>query len=401
MQVRRERESGFTLVELIIAMAVTLVVTGAIYGLLSGGQSAFRREPELTDRQQNIRLAMDMIMRDVASAGTSMPPFIQTFTTNLDGASIGTCVNNAGTTVTCPLSPYVAATKTDELEIMANPNSYDEEQSCAYPGGSSSNVFLAATTTRVTANMIVMITMADGTWTLRNINGGVNVNSGGGGGNCTGSHENVQFTNGGDNTGYNLASGLCAGDKVWDATNTYCIGCKDGTKWLPGTACCSGEQPFPSATDPSLYCKAKSIVLGEIVRYRIRNGADGVPNLERFSSGTSANFGAGGAQQFQVIARGIDDLQVTYERGDGAPSFNAPVVDTRQLDYNTITRRVSVTLSSRAEGRNLAGSQTVASGPALVRGTLTSSESPRSALVVLNTPIANRKSGWTGPTPWQ
>ena len=38
--------SGFSLIELTIAMVVTLIVSGAIFGLLTGGKTAFRREPE-------------------------------------------------------------------------------------------------------------------------------------------------------------------------------------------------------------------------------------------------------------------------------------------------------------------------------------------------------------------
>ena len=48
----RRPEAGFSMVELVVAMAVTLIVAGAIFGLMSAGQSAFRREPELMDRQQ-------------------------------------------------------------------------------------------------------------------------------------------------------------------------------------------------------------------------------------------------------------------------------------------------------------------------------------------------------------
>ena len=40
-----DRQAGFSLVELMIAMVITLIVTGAIYGLLSGGESAFRCSP--------------------------------------------------------------------------------------------------------------------------------------------------------------------------------------------------------------------------------------------------------------------------------------------------------------------------------------------------------------------
>ena len=45
-------ESGFSLTELLVAMLVTMVVSGAIFTLLSAGQGAFRRQPELTEPRQ-------------------------------------------------------------------------------------------------------------------------------------------------------------------------------------------------------------------------------------------------------------------------------------------------------------------------------------------------------------
>jgi prepilin-type N-terminal cleavage/methylation domain-containing protein len=81
------QERGFSLVELMVAMTVTLIVSGAIYGLLTSGSNAFRREPELADRQQNIRAAMDLVSRDVFNAGAALPTFAQVFTrTDPDGA---------------------------------------------------------------------------------------------------------------------------------------------------------------------------------------------------------------------------------------------------------------------------------------------------------------------------
>ena len=37
-------EAGFSMVELLVAMVITLMISGAIFGLLTGGQNAFRRE---------------------------------------------------------------------------------------------------------------------------------------------------------------------------------------------------------------------------------------------------------------------------------------------------------------------------------------------------------------------
>src|SRR6185436_2747874 len=79
-----KQEAGFSLIELMVAMTITLIVTGAIYGLLTSGGNAFKREPELSDRQQNVRMAMDLIQRDVSNAGSGMGAWVQAFTNNLD-----------------------------------------------------------------------------------------------------------------------------------------------------------------------------------------------------------------------------------------------------------------------------------------------------------------------------
>jgi len=97
------RELGFSLVELMIAMVATLVITGAVMQLVGAGKGAFRREPEVSDRQQNIRMAMSMIQKDIHAAGLGMPPFVQAFTTGLN--AVGPTVPSGG--------------RADELEIMA------------------------------------------------------------------------------------------------------------------------------------------------------------------------------------------------------------------------------------------------------------------------------------------
>ena len=106
--------SGFSLVELTIAMLVTLIVSGAIFGLLSGGNAAFRREPELSDRQQNVRVAMDLIQKDIGNAGMQMSDFVQAFTPG-DGpqGAAPPALNGAG-----PMGPN--GQNSDFLQIFGN-----------------------------------------------------------------------------------------------------------------------------------------------------------------------------------------------------------------------------------------------------------------------------------------
>jgi len=54
---------------------------------MAGGQNAFRREPALVERQQNIRIGLDLITRDLQNAGAGITAFSQAFTTGLDNPS--------------------------------------------------------------------------------------------------------------------------------------------------------------------------------------------------------------------------------------------------------------------------------------------------------------------------
>lgn len=63
------RDSGFSLLELIVAMALFLIVTGAIYGLLQLGTHDRNRASRRSDIQKNARVAVHLIGRDVLNAG--------------------------------------------------------------------------------------------------------------------------------------------------------------------------------------------------------------------------------------------------------------------------------------------------------------------------------------------
>jgi len=147
---QRNAESGFSLIELVIALVVTLVITGAMWGLLAGGQSAFRREPELMDRQQAIRLGMDRVVADVALAGQRMRLDTQAFAPGLNAAGMAGPRGLAGspgatdeleirTTYDCP-ELIVERTNGVEIDIAGTlPSCYRPETPILliYPDGSS------------------------------------------------------------------------------------------------------------------------------------------------------------------------------------------------------------------------------------------------------------------------
>ena len=66
---RGQTEQGFTLVELLMAMAIFLLICGAMFGLLQMSQQKYSSESQMSGTFQESRLAMDQIVRDVNESG--------------------------------------------------------------------------------------------------------------------------------------------------------------------------------------------------------------------------------------------------------------------------------------------------------------------------------------------
>lgn len=62
-------DKGFTLVELMIAMAVGLIVLGAVYGVFTVQSKHLANQEQLTEMHQNARIAMEMMVREITMAG--------------------------------------------------------------------------------------------------------------------------------------------------------------------------------------------------------------------------------------------------------------------------------------------------------------------------------------------
>ena len=346
----RARQSGFTLIELLIAMIVTFIISGAIYGLLASGQSAFRREPELSDRQQNIRLAMDMIQRDIARAGLGLPAFVQAFATPLDGG----------------------AGNPDALEIIAGVDNCPPVAVCKAPvAGTVATVELPSSQP---------------------------VNSA-----CPGLPRLVA---------------IAPGPTADPNRELFVIG--DGGTPAPTTVCTVGPVPMnpglnpgPSAVGVQVTVSTQSgpvtgewhppggvlnssipqlLVPVDVVRYQIapdpNDPADpNIPCLWRSITGGRPGPAYTAVDPipttgtWQMVARGIEDMQVIYSSvNPAAPTTtdDAPVVVLN--NYATLVFQVQVTLSARVGARNLQG-ESVAFGSQRIRGQLTSAGAPRAALV--------------------
>ncbi|MEW6208063.1 MAG: hypothetical protein AB1631_06835 [Acidobacteriota bacterium] len=66
-------ERGFSLPELLLAVFLTVGLMGAIFALTNQNQQVFVTESSVTEMNQNIRTAVDLLTRDIQSAGMGMP----------------------------------------------------------------------------------------------------------------------------------------------------------------------------------------------------------------------------------------------------------------------------------------------------------------------------------------
>jgi prepilin-type N-terminal cleavage/methylation domain-containing protein len=71
---RSSRDRGFSLIEVLIAMAITIVVMASVMLLLQKGQRSFRREPEVSDMNASARSGLSRISQDLTVAGYKTPP---------------------------------------------------------------------------------------------------------------------------------------------------------------------------------------------------------------------------------------------------------------------------------------------------------------------------------------
>lgn len=66
---RHRRNSGLTLVELMVAIAISLLLTVAIGGVFLSSKSSFRYQDAMSRVQENARFAMEKMSRDIRMAG--------------------------------------------------------------------------------------------------------------------------------------------------------------------------------------------------------------------------------------------------------------------------------------------------------------------------------------------
>jgi prepilin-type N-terminal cleavage/methylation domain-containing protein len=357
------REAGFSLVELMIALTVTLIVSGAIYGLLTSGSAAFRREPELADRQQNIRVAMDLVARDVFNAGAALPTFSQVFTLvddpggsctgaqGLNGCGSAGALGGGAAATRAPGDGGDPSTNADVLQLLTTDETCPHQSVCAAPGGPPGTVGLAGT-----------YASREQTPACLPLPGLVLV-------------ANNDFFSIQPAQGVGTSGAIpCPGGSVAN-NGSVLLGTAVQPTWSWTGTGGSGAEPLPVFLHGA-----------RVVRYTIAPSTDAQdtsPALWRSTSGEFLPDGTPGAAPgsglpWQIVARGIEDLQVEYMGGDGLWHNRPPLSVTN--DWSTLVRRVRITLSARAVAPNLQGQTTAGgTGPDAVRGQLVTEVAPRSA----------------------
>ncbi len=73
---RKTNEKGFSILEMLVAMSITIGLTGTLFYFFQRAQSTFITDGARTDLNQNFRAALDLMARDVQAAGAGIPMFL-------------------------------------------------------------------------------------------------------------------------------------------------------------------------------------------------------------------------------------------------------------------------------------------------------------------------------------
>lgn len=347
------KEQGFTLLELMVALVVTLVITGSMWGLMASSQGSFRREPALMDRQQQIRIAMTRIREDVQSAGMGLGNFFQSFGENTNAVGVAGAVGAAQTGVRPAGDALLGGGLPDFLEIRAM------DADCPLVrvdqvGGVNGNVFDVLDPYpdcyQAPAYVLGLYDSGAAKWGV------------------------VAHTPAGNR--FNFAVNMNqpeSGTQMRPSNNFECdIFLPD-----PPDVCPAANRTGP----PARFVKMNRI------QYSLGLDVDGTPSLFRSATGGFDNV-AGTfntlppGPAWQLVARGIEDLQIRYRTFNGwlddAPAIAPP-------SFDNVVREVEITLWARTVGENQLQGQTVAAGNGVtaVRGSLVSSVAPRAAQIAL------------------
>ena len=65
----KNNEQGFTLIEVVIGLAISLILMGVAVSIFNVQRKSYSLQEQVTEMQQNVRAAMDMMVREIRMAG--------------------------------------------------------------------------------------------------------------------------------------------------------------------------------------------------------------------------------------------------------------------------------------------------------------------------------------------
>lgn len=353
MDQARRGQRGFSLIELMVAMAITLIVSASIYALVAGGQNAFRRDPEISERQQNIRVAMERITRDLTVAGMGMytPDAGDLATSGFWGQIFEDGNEQGPADIPSVIKP---GELTDTLYFMGDDGECPNVPIASVSGANVNTVDGYGIPDCYPEPGLVFALYGNGVvkrgW-------GHNIHSAGG-------------------KKLNFPPGQQPDWPISQIQSNQSLDCSWVIDEGAGENCPAGNQNEPPI----------ALVNMTLFAYQIARDTDGIPSLYRSLMGgmdvTTESYSdppAGGG--WQLLARGITDLQVEYLNGDGVWQDSPYPSGTTEGDYTKIVRQVRITLQARTTGNANLGTDS----SQVIQGRLTSTVTPRSALFFLST----------------
>ena len=165
--------AGFSLVEALVAASLTMVVTGAMFQLLSPAAAATAIQPEAADQQQRLRVAVSALQSDLDLAGAG--PYGGAASAGLTDHLAAVLPYRAGTS-----SPDAPGTFRDDVVTMmyvpALPAQSRIRRTSINPAGETIVELLTAcgggrqdAACGFDAGMRVLLSAADGKWDIRTV----------------------------------------------------------------------------------------------------------------------------------------------------------------------------------------------------------------------------------------
>ncbi|MBE0604044.1 MAG: PilW family protein [Deltaproteobacteria bacterium] len=112
---RKHPEAGFTLIEVMAALAILAIAMTAVFATFTSQHQSFTTQRRVAEMQQNLRLAADVLVRDIRLAGYGLPV---TTGTSADNVALPGSMNSHGITTIRALFPVDNTAGPDQVYIL-------------------------------------------------------------------------------------------------------------------------------------------------------------------------------------------------------------------------------------------------------------------------------------------